>query len=667
MARGLSLCSNVIKPSTFLSNSISRASLSFSFKTLFASYQFQPHNPSNLSRFFSKLAVAAVSAVSDTIDETNYTNLFNRRMAMAGLKSHHRIALGVSGGPDSMALCVLTAKWKTQGLSCVNDTDGFIDGLVAIIVDHGLRQESKDEAEAVCSRVSHMGIRCEIVHCDWVNGKPKQGHLQEAAREMRYQMISNVCFRERYDVLLIAHHADDQAELFILRLSRGSGVLGLAGTSFVSEIFSKKLELDVKLMKNRSLLLVRPLLDLCKEDMYKICQWGRQDWVEDPTNRNHLFVRNRIRASIGSLEPGVFKSELQAVISECRRTRSFVDKVCTELIDETVTVTDKGYAVLDLERLNPREVKDICLSKYIAAVLQFISQRQRPIRGNTSKLLLSYLRAIPCKTSLTAAGCYLSPAPGSKGAKVIVSCFMDCSSPSNTEILNICFNEARKRPISSDLKQIISEAKSVSDNAVSNRLSEAQFLDVASGAVLSKAREVNLLSESTYATIGLLQRDETKRFITKTEDKPVEETEHVTNIASSSEKVHILWPGQHLYFTNRFLISWNLNDRCAQACCGNCVVCTTSSIEVRHMVESDWLYLAELSRSSNRNHTTSHKALRSLKSIPAAARKSLPVLVSHCGILLSVPAIGFSCCSCLEVSAVFVPRVPLGGGYSSFL
>uniref|UniRef100_A0A1J3KA39 tRNA(Ile)-lysidine synthetase n=1 Tax=Noccaea caerulescens TaxID=107243 RepID=A0A1J3KA39_NOCCA len=664
MARGFALCANGRKSSTLLSNSIARASLSFSPKTLFASYLIQPRRP-NFSRLFCNLA-----SVPETVDEseTKYNEIFSRRMAMAGLKPHHRIALGVSGGPDSMALCVLTAKWKTEGLSCVEKRDGFIDGLVAVVVDHGLRQESKDEAELVCSRVSEMGIRCEIARCDWVNGKPKQGHLQEAAREMRYQMISNVCFREQIGVLLIAHHADDQAELLILRLSRGSGVLGLAGTSFVSEIFSQDLKLDAERMKSRSILQVRPLLDLWKEDMYKICQWGRQDWVEDPTNRSQLFVRNRIRTSIGNLQSATFKSELQAVISECRRTRSFVDKVCTDLINQSVTVTDKGYAVLDLERLNPTEVNDICLSKYLAAVLQFISQRQRPIRGNTSKLLLNYLRAIPCRTSLTAAGCYLSPAPGSKGTKIIVSCFLHGSLSSKTEILNICFNEAaQKKPTFDDeLRRITSDAKSFSDHAAI----DVQFLDAASESVLSKARALNLLSESTYETIRLLQKDETNRFITKPEDKSVDgESDHETNNASSSNKV-ILLPGKDLYFMNRFLIRWNLsNHQCEEACRGNCPVRGATTMEVRHMVESDWLYLAELSKSSNRNHSasSSYKALKSLKHIPAAARRSFPVLVDHSGLLLSVPAIGFSYCPCLKVSTLFLPRVPLGGGFSSFL
>lgn len=68
-------------------------------------------------------------------------------------------ALGVSGGPDSIALCVLAANWKTNTPNAARGQDSnFIDGLLAIIVDHGLRAESKEEANIVSRRVLDMGI-----------------------------------------------------------------------------------------------------------------------------------------------------------------------------------------------------------------------------------------------------------------------------------------------------------------------------------------------------------------------------------------------------------------------------------------------------------------------------------------------------------------------------
>ncbi|XP_010532861.1 PREDICTED: uncharacterized protein LOC104808766 isoform X2 [Tarenaya hassleriana] len=674
MARGLALCSNGGKASIFISGSIARVSVSFSRETLFASQLFRGH-----CLRFARLFCKCVS-VTETVDVARFKEVFERRMAMAGLKPHHRIALGVSGGPDSMALSVLTANWKTEGQNGVNKTDGLIDGLVAIVVDHGLRQESKDEAEAVSCRVSEMGIRCEIACCDWVDGRPKQGHLQEAAREMRYQMLLNVCLRENISVLLIAHHADDQAELFVLRLSRNSGVLGLAGMAFASEIFPSEMHLDETNGKNRSVLLVRPLMDFLKEDMYKICKWGKQDWVEDPTNRSQLFARNRIRMSISNLQSVTFRSELQAVISECRRTRSFVDRVCSRLIDQTVTVTDKGYAIIDLQRLNPSEIKDICVSKYIGLVLQFISQKQRPIRGNTSKLLLNYLRTVPCRTSLTAAGCYLCPAPGSKGTKVIVSCSVDCPLPTKTQILQIQPDKAQRGNTSDDdLSQIISEAKSFSDHSVPD-MTETRFLDVASESVLSKAREFNLLSDTTCATIGLLQRDESNRFKSKPEEKTMEGSEssdkEADGFVSVSDNAY-LQAGKACYLMNRFLIKWNLSSNQREPICKNCPVSADTTMVARYMVESDWLHLGELSRCSDTDSDSDScsgfrvlsagRALVSLKLIPAAARRSLLVLVDLNGLILSIPAIGFRYCQCLEASAVFLPRVPLGGGFSSFV
>ncbi|CAH1430146.1 unnamed protein product [Lactuca virosa] len=286
------------------------------------------------------------------------------------------ILLWVSpGGPDSMALCLLAADWKTHGLNAaLRQNKDVIDGLLAIIVDHGLCPES-NEAETVQHRILNMRIRCEIAHCKWPDGRPKLSHLQEAARDMRYEKLQNICIQHQIG-----------AELFILRLSRNSGVLGLAGMALATQLFATHQSLDDGI--SNSILLVRPLLDFSKQDLYKICEEGKQQWVEDPTNQNTIFARNRIRMSLGNLSSCIFKSELQAVISACRMTRVYVDQICCSLMNQSVTVMPEGYAIIDLSILNPSKVLDICLSKFVTLLLQFISQRQRPVRGNAQKLLL---------------------------------------------------------------------------------------------------------------------------------------------------------------------------------------------------------------------------------------------------------------------------------------
>ncbi|KAH7572574.1 hypothetical protein ACOSP7_015376 [Xanthoceras sorbifolium] len=706
MAPGLIFSAQTRTTSTLLSTCIATLSLSpTKSRQIPIPLMSLLYRPS--TRFFCKCSHA--HSVEYPIDMIKYKEAFSKRMAMAALKPHHRIALGVSGGPDSMALCVLTANWKTEGQNVVGDDGGFIDGLLAIIVDHGLREESQEEAKMVSSRVSDMGIRCEIVRCNWLDGRPKRGHLQEAARDMRYQLFQNVCIQHQIGALLVAHHADDQAELFVLRLSRNSGVLGLAGMAFTSQIFTTHTHSYNKILKNHSILLVRPLLEFSKEDMYKICQGGNQDWVEDPTNQSPLFARNRIRISLGHLSSCTFKSELQAVISACRKARSYVEHICSNLINRTVTIMDHGYAVIDLEILNLSKVEDICLSKFLALVLQFISQRQRPIRGSTSKLLLDYVCTFPCKTSLTAAGCLLCPAPRSRGTKALVCCSVDCPLPSKMELIHTYSNGEQMHCVS-NIEQIIADAKSYTDHLVPDA-SEVHFLAVTSDSVVSEAKRINILSESTYRNILLLQREEIKHFEVEvtSDNELLHEVQYVN--ASPSEP---LQPGQLCYFMNRFFVTWKLSKEitrnsfpeevCADSGlggkswnrhCSCCIVGDDMVAEVRHMIESDWLYLAKLSKGPsvenvqqerallcnktqqimekktdicfNYARVSAQRALQSLKSIPVAARKSLPVLVNNHGQLLSIPSINFSHCPCLMASAVFEPKVPLGGGHSSFL
>ncbi|KAF5187141.1 tRNA(Ile)-lysidine synthase [Thalictrum thalictroides] len=612
------------------------------------------------------------------------------------------IAMGVSGGPDSVALCVLAAEWKNEAHIGIDESNGCIHGLLAIIVDHNLRKESRDEANCVRDRISKMGIRCEVAHCDWPAGKPKQGHLQEMARDMRYQNFQNICTENQIGVLLIAHHADDQAELFILRLSRNSGVLGLAGMAFSSQLFPTQIDYYGETSCSHGILLVRPLLEFSKADLYRICQGGNQEWVEDPTNQSPLFARNRIRRSLGDLSSCIMNLELQAIISACRRTRLFIDKVCSDLINKAVTVTVHGYAIIDLEKLDPLNVDDVCLSKFSALVLQFISQRHRQVRGRTLKLILEYMRNLPCKTSLTAAGCYLCGAPQSKGTKILV-----CASlhPSEMESSHSYLFEGNKSCTPSEIEQIIIDGKSYSDSLIPDASNVPFLLATSSESILSEGKRLNVLSESTYNSIISLQKEETKHFKAKSEVTCGNELRHYVTSAVTTLLGEPLQSELLYHFMNRFVVTWKLQRKVTEttllkdinlhqsldgSLCKSCVVGHETVAYVRHMIDKDWLYLGNLSKvqisdeyqeqitskvnsrtdkilpCSEYRRVSAQRALRDLKFIPVAARRGLPVLVDSQGLLLSIPSISFQHCPYLLASVVFKPRVPLGGAMGPF-
>ncbi|XP_042408235.1 tRNA(Ile)-lysidine synthase-like isoform X2 [Zingiber officinale] len=630
-------------------------------------------------------------------DISQYREAFGRRMTIAGIKPHHRIALGVSGGPDSMALCVLTAGWKLSGFNGKTESSGFIEGLVAIIVDHRLRAESTEEAILVRDRVNKMGIMCQIENCDWSHGRPKHGHVQEAAREMRYQIFQDVCVKQHIGVLLIAHHADDQVELLILRLSRNSGVLGLSCMAFISQLFPLPLGGSEN---SDGILLVRPMLEFNKDDMYNICQGANQDWVEDPTNQSPLYTRNRIRASLRSFSSDHFQLESHRLISACRLVRAYVETVCLKMIKDSVTIMELGYAVIDLVKLMPSCIDDLCLSRYAAWILQFISQRHRPIRGHTSQMLLDYIRNFPCKTSLTVAGCYLSPAPQSKGTKLLICCSVD-SLQSSKMGLSLMYSSGDRSLLHNEIHQIIADAKSYSDQFFLEASDVSLMHANSSVSVLTEARRRNLISDSTLKFISLLQAEENEKFSSKgVESDP--DLRHKVKCAGAPS-ISIL-PGQTCFFMNRFLVTWRIHghvegdgyslEGIQDQSCQICRVEPDMTFQVRCMVEADWLFLGNILKNQVSKdvgayadtsingliktaekkmehfrfiHWSAQSALKVLKSIPLPARKGLPVLVTSEGLLVSIPSIGFSVCPLLEAVSVFKPKVPLGGGYSSYI
>lgn len=275
------------------------------------------------------------------------------------------------------------------------------------------------------------------------------------------------------------------------------------------------------------------------------------------------------------------------------------------------------------------------------------------------------------QTSLTAAGCYISPAPGSKGTRCIVCCSVDCPLPSEIEVLDSPSYKEEKHDVSDGLEQIISDGKSYLKHFIP-KASDVHFLDAAPGSVLDEAKRLNIIRESSYKSIVSLQMQETKLFKADPKVTPCYESKRGSQSIRTISGI-LLKPGQICNYMNRFSITWKVQDENednstfeAASCstvCKSSVLGSDTELEVRPMTESDWLYLSKLSqctvekfqdqrdtlvslegqtmestdRCLNYARSSAREALVLLKLIPVAVRRSLPVLVNHQGLLLSIP------------------------------
>ena len=180
------------------------------------------------------------------------------------------IVLAVSGGPDSIALMWLAARWR----------HALARGprLVAVTVDHGLRPEAAAEAR----RVKRLARSLDLPHrtLRWTGPKPRTG-LPAAARAARYRLLAQAARASGATHILTAHTRDDQAETVLMRMLRGSGIAGLAAMARESE--------------RDGLLLARPFLDISKSQLIATLKKARVGFAEDPTNRDTSFTRPRLR------------------------------------------------------------------------------------------------------------------------------------------------------------------------------------------------------------------------------------------------------------------------------------------------------------------------------------------------------------------------------------
>lgn len=231
------------------------------------------------------------------------------------------MAVAVSGGPDSLALALLAHAWAQHNAGHV----------VALTVDHGLRAAAAAEACQVRRWLAEQGISHHILK--WRGPKPAHG-VQAAAREARYRLFAEWCHRHSMLNLLLAHHCDDQAETVLFRLTRGSGLDGLAGMAAIAE--------------RSGIRLLRPLLGVPKARLRATLVAAAQDWIEDPSNLDPAFARTRVRESLRTLAAtGVAAGDLAAAARDIASQRVALEEATGGLLARAVTLHPAGFCLLD--------------------------------------------------------------------------------------------------------------------------------------------------------------------------------------------------------------------------------------------------------------------------------------------------------------------------------
>ena len=296
------------------------------------------------------------------------------------LKVKRNLAVAVSGGPDSLALAYLT---KCYALKNNIEVKYFI-------VDHKIRKESSLEAKSVKSALKKIGIESKVLI--WRGKKPSK-NIQAIARNKRYSLLADECKKNDINYLLIGHHLNDLFENFLIRLVRGSGLNGLIS-------FDKNTK-----YKDKNLNILRPLLDLEKNDLLHISKEVFNFFVDDPSNTNMDYKRIRIRNLLQTLEKeGLDKTKLKLTINNLKDSNKtikfYVDK---NLEKNSVFLTKKNTYILNN---NFFDQSHEVIFRSLTKIIQNLGKKYYPVRGKSINELIKGIN-VKSFSKVTLGGCFI--------------------------------------------------------------------------------------------------------------------------------------------------------------------------------------------------------------------------------------------------------------------
>ena len=291
--------------------------------------------------------------------------LFAGGMAhIGGFECRPHLAIALSGGPDSLALTALARDWAVE-------RGGRI---TALTVDHRLRPAAAEEARSVGRLMTEWGIEHHVLTLAEI---PGPGDVMAAARLARYDILEEWCRRAGVLHLLLGHQCDDQAETFLLRLGRGSGLRGLTA---------------MRMVEHRDhVRLLRPLLTVPRAALAGWCHDRGWPVVQDPANADPARARARLRLALPSLAgDGLTVARLAATAGHLARSADLIDTLIAGALVRLVRPHPAGFAWLDLSGWR-QEAAELRL-RVLSRLLHWAGSRPYPPRFERLERLAERLR-----------------------------------------------------------------------------------------------------------------------------------------------------------------------------------------------------------------------------------------------------------------------------------
>ncbi|WP_341813407.1 tRNA lysidine(34) synthetase TilS [Wolbachia endosymbiont (group B) of Germaria angustata] len=265
----------------------------------------------------------------------------------------NQVAIAVSGGVDSVVLLHLMINWAKKNKPSLP---------TALTVNHGLRLESQKEADFAVSYAKELGAKESFI-LNWEK-KNIKGNIQLQARKARYNLLTKWCKNNNVKYLFVAHHKNDQAETFLLRLERGSGVDGLSSMDY-------KYFLD-------GIYVFRPLLNFSRSEIEKYAKLHQLRWIEDRSNYDlkyrRTLYRNLLKASDNQ---DVLTERICLTALHMKRAAKALMHYTRLALNDCVNVHDLGYIEIKLSEFYQLP-EEVALRLLLYSIMAIVNKHYKP-------------------------------------------------------------------------------------------------------------------------------------------------------------------------------------------------------------------------------------------------------------------------------------------------